>query len=92
MKRNTNNSVISRIMNRIDPVSMAQTSTKMHIACLIDDAMKEQSITKEMFAEDFKTDVETVEYWLSGTYNFTVDNLVSFGLYFGLDLVTMYKD
>lgn len=91
-KRDPNNSIISKIANRIDPTSKAQTSTKMHIACLIDDAMKEQSITKEMLVEDFKADVETIDYWLSGTYNFTVDELVRISLYFGIDLVAMNKE
>lgn len=91
-KRDPNNSIISKIANRIDPISMAQTSTKMRISALIDDAMKEQSITKEMLVEDFGYNIEIIEYWLSGTYNFTVDELVRISLYFGIDLVAIYKE
>lgn len=90
-RRDPSNSIVSKIANRIDPISKAQTSTKMHLACLIDDAMKEQGITKEMIAEDFGYNIEIIEYWLSGTYNFTVDELVRISLYLGIDLVEMYK-
>jgi len=92
-KRNSKNSIISRIINRIDPVTKAQTSTKMNIAAMIDDAMKEKGWSKKDLMEKMgKKNPSTVSRWLSGTNNFTVDTLVELSLLLDIKLVAMYEE
>jgi ribosome-binding protein aMBF1 (putative translation factor) len=92
-KRDSKNSIVSRILNRIDPVTKAQTSTKMNIAAMIDDAMKEKGWSKTDLMEKMgKKNPSTVSRWLSGTNNFTVDTLVELSLLLDIKLVAMYEE
>lgn len=92
-RRNGKNSAISRIINSIDPISFAKTSTKMNIAAMIDDAMKEKGWSKKDLMEKMgKKNPSTVSRWLSGTNNFTVDTLVELSLLLDIKLVAMYEE
>ena len=92
-KRDSKNSIISRIINRIDPVTKAQTRTKMNISAMIDDAMKEKGWSKTDLMEKMgKKNPSTVSRWLSGTNNFTVDTLVELSLLLDIKLVAMYEE
>ena len=91
MKR-TKDSAISRFIANRDPVSYAQTSTKMNIAVLIDDARIEKGWDKGELAKQFNRPTSTINRWLSGTCNFTIETLVEISLVLDIKLVAMYEE
>lgn len=92
-KRDSKNSAISRILNRIDPIEKAKTSTKMNIAAMIDDAMIAKGWSKKDLMEKMgKKNQSEITRWLSGTQNFTVDKLVELSLLLDIKLVAMYEE
>lgn len=92
-KRDSKNSAISRILNRIDPISYKKTSTKMNIAAMIDDAMIAKGWSKkDLMKKMGKKNQSEITRWLSGTQNFTVDKLVELSLLLDIKLVAMYEE
>ena len=92
-KRDSKNSAISRILNRIDPIEKAKTSTKMNIAAMIDDAMIAKGWSKKDLMEKMgKKNQSEITRWLSGTQNFTVDKLVELSVLLDIKLVAMYEE
>lgn len=65
--------IINHILNRIDPISKNRTRNKMLIAAWIDDKIKENGWSKSEFAEKVGISDERLNEWLSGTYNFSID-------------------
>ncbi len=92
-KRDSNNSAIKWLNDRIDPISYKKTSTKMNIAAMIDDAMIAKGWSKKDLMEKMgKKNQSEVTKWLSGTQNFTVDTLVELSLLLDIKLVAMYEE
>ena len=92
-KRDSKNSAISRILNRIDPIEKAKTSTKMNIAAMIDDAMIAKGWSKkDLMKKMGKKNQSEITRWLSGTQNFTVDKLVELSILLDIKLVAMYEE
>jgi ribosome-binding protein aMBF1 (putative translation factor) len=92
-KRDSKNSTISKILNDISPIERAQISTKMHIAAMIDDAMKAKGWSKkELMLQTGQKSQSVVTRWLSGTQNFTIDKLVELSLLLNVKLVAMWEE
>jgi len=53
-----------------------QVQIKMCLAADIDDAMKEKGWSIKDMAKQFKKQEKTIKYWLSGTYNLSIDDIV----------------
>lgn len=92
-KRDSNNSAIKWLNDRIDPISYKKTSTKMNIAAMIDDAMIAKGWSKkDLMKKMGKKNQSEITRWLSGTQNFTVDKLVELSLLLDIKLVAMYEE
>lgn len=92
MKNRPKDNAIKRMIENINPLSYAQTSTKMHIAALIDDARLAKDWTKEKLAEELKVTHEQLDYILAGVWDLTIDQLVEISLLLDIELITMWKE
>lgn len=92
MRARPKDNAIKKMIENKDPVSYAQTSTKMHIAVLINDARIQKNLTENELAEKLKISKDEVDYILAGVSNLTIDQLVEISLLLDLELITMWKE
>jgi len=78
--------VLDDLESEISPIDFARTQTKMHLAVIIDEAIKRKGWNKIVFASKVGQTPSVVTKWLSGTHNFTVDTLTEIGNALGIDL------
>lgn len=60
-------------------VAYKKVACKMNIAAKIDDAMKLKGYDVNKFSDLMGVTPQIIKDWLSGTHNFTVDELVEIG-------------
>lgn len=71
------NTILSSLLEEIDPLDQAKTDAKMEIAAKIADAMKAKKWKKKDLLDAVgKSNPSIVTKWLSGTHNFTTETLV----------------
>lgn len=71
------NTLLTSLLNEIDPLEQAKTDSKMEIAAKIDGAMKEKKWNKiDLLKAVRKSNPTGITKWLSGTHNFTTETLV----------------
>jgi ribosome-binding protein aMBF1 (putative translation factor) len=75
--------VLDKISARITPLKMAQTERRMTIPVLIMDTLEAKGWTKAEFAKKIGKKTADIPYLLSGTYNFTIEELTQ--IEFALD-------
>lgn len=67
--------IVSELLNEITPVDKMQVNTKMALAARLDDLITANGWSKREFTEKVNKNPVDVTKWLSGTHNFTIDNL-----------------
>lgn len=81
-----NSKIIDDLMDDISPLEFKKTEMKMVISAKISDSMKDKGMTKRDLSKaiewvtDKQVSLSTINKMLSGTYNFTVDEIVEFEL------------
>lgn len=69
--------ILSSLLDEIDPLDQAKTDAKMEIAAKIADAMKAKKWKKKDLLDAVgKSNPSIITKWLSGTHNFTTETLV----------------
>lgn len=69
--------LLTSLLNEIDPLEQSKTDAKMEIAAKIGQAMKAKKWKKKDLLEAVgKINPPIITMWLSGTYNFTTETLV----------------
>ena len=81
--------LVIELLNSIPDSEVERTRTKMLIASSIDDAMKEKAISKTELSDTLNISTTEVENWLSGTHNFTIDELLLIKNSLGLSILNL---
>lgn len=83
--------ILSSLLDEIDPLDQAKTDAKMEIAAKLAHAMKAKNWKKKDLLEAIgKDNPSIITKWLSGTHNFTVDTLIE--LEHALDIELIHRD
>lgn len=83
-------SILSRLVGNIDQEQQHKTTRLMSIAAKIADALNDEDISVEEFADLMNQNSSDIGRWLSGTYNFSVDTLIDIEYALGIKLLNTY--
>ena len=75
LSENYKSSLISELLEGIDPKEKERIKKRMLLAARIDDAIKAKGWKPKNFAEALGKSPSEISKWLSGTHNFTADTL-----------------
>ncbi len=84
--RKHSSKIITDILESITPEERFKTDTKMRIAVNLRDFMDQACWSYTEFANEFKIPLSEVYIWLSGTHNFTLDQLCDISMKFQVDI------
>lgn len=83
--------LLSSLLNEIDPLEQSKTDAKMEIAAKIGQAMKAKKWKKkDLLKAVGKENPSIITKWLSGTHNFTTETLVE--LEHALDIKLIHRE
>jgi transcriptional regulator with XRE-family HTH domain len=85
-----NSTILQEILEKITPLEMEKTKTKMLLATRIEDFLIANKWTKAQFASKTSRRPSEITKWLSGTHNFTLDTLTEIAHALGIDLTTLF--
>ena len=77
--------------SEISKMELKETSSRMKLASVIEDAMKAKDISKSQLAKLMNQNNSVITKWLSGTHNFTSDTLEQIGETLDVDLLINYN-
>jgi len=80
---------LSELLNQIEPVEHEKTSIKMVVSANIFDLMEEKNISRMDFIKHFKISDEKLSYWLSGCYNFTLEDIVEISDFLKIETIKL---
>jgi hypothetical protein len=91
MKKNeeVRSKVIQDVLDEIPEVMYKQVRIKMMIAAMLDDYMKEHNLVVKSLCKILEKRESFVRRWLSGGYNFTIDDILCIHDKLGLDMFSM---
>ena len=79
--------ILEELFKDLDPIERKKTETSMILAAKIDDGLKLRNISKESFARNMSLTLKTVDWMLSGTYVFTLDELFEIESFLAIELI-----
>ncbi|UZD24357.1 helix-turn-helix domain-containing protein [Algoriphagus halophytocola] len=71
-----NNQLLSSLLAEIDPIDQAIMNAKMELAAKIATAMDAKGLNNQALQKMMNLSSLQMRKWLSGTHNFTLENLV----------------
>ena len=89
--RKYNSKILNKIFSDIPKSLDKQVASTMVIAALIDDEMKKNNLSIEDVAKIFKVKPDTIENWLSGTFDFRISSLCKIEEKIGIELFKITK-
>lgn len=78
--------ILDEILKEISPLEMGRTKNRMQISARIDDLIKSTGKSKTNFAKKHKKKPSEISRWVSGTQNFTIDELTEISFLLGVEL------
>lgn len=78
--------ILDEILNEISLLEMKRTKNRMQISSRIDDLIKSTGESKTNFAKKYKKKPTEISRWVSGTQNFTIDELTEISFLLGVEL------
>lgn len=72
---NYSSKIIDDLINDISISEYNKIEKKMLIAAKISDTIYKNKLSVVEFSKIVNKDINTIEYWLSGTYNFNIDEI-----------------
>lgn len=89
--RNYKSPLLQELFEEITPLEMEQTKNRMQLAVNIEDLMINRGWSKSQLAEKLDKNPSEITQWLSGTHNFTINELTKISSAFGVDLVSLFN-
>lgn len=78
-------------MHEITPQEQKKAAVRMSVAANLDDLISAKGWSHQDFAERLdKTPFETAD-WLSGTHNFTIDELGQISFMLGIEIADLFR-
>lgn len=89
--KNHTTEFLDNFFSGISQKELKETSSRMKLASVIEDAMKAKNISKSQLAKLMNQNNSVITKWLSGTHNFTSDTLEQIGETLDIDLLIDYN-
>jgi len=89
--RKYNSQKLQKLLNEISPLQMQQTKIKMQIATNIENLIRAKKWNKSQFAKKIKKNTHEITKWLSGTHNFTLDELTTIASILKIKLIKIFQ-
>jgi transcriptional regulator with XRE-family HTH domain len=89
LPENYKSSLISELLEGIDPKEKERIKKRMLLAARIDDALKAKGWKPKNLAEELGKSPSEISKWLSGTHNFTIDTLIDIERVLGVHFLAL---
>ncbi len=87
--RKMKSAIIARILAETPPLQRIQNSTRIALACQIDDLIKAKGFSYSQFAKIMGKKPSEISKWTSGAHNFTIDTLQEIAYHLDVSLADL---
>lgn len=87
--RKMKSAIIARILAETPPLQRIQNSTRIALACQIDDLIKAKGFSYSQFAKIMDKTPSVISKWTSGMHNFTIDTLEEIAYHLDVSLADL---
>lgn len=92
MKARKYDSELNKILSEITELEMRQSVVKMMLPISIESFIILKDLDNKRFAIELGKSIDEINNWLSGTHNFTIDELIQISFVLKIELSELLKN